>query len=451
MSAIDQYINLYKDNSEAVCRNSAGALNALRQDALNALSGVSLPTKGNEYYEVTSLEAMFAPDYGVNINRLEMGANPAEAFRCDVPNMSTCMFFLFNDAFHPGKNSDNALPKGVVVKSLRQAAIEDAEIIERYYGKAAKLTDAQTALNTLLVQDGLFVYVPKGVAVDKPLQVVNILNSRFPLMTNRRMLIIVDDDASARLLVCDHTQNCAVEYLASQVVEVFAGERAVFDYYDIEDSSEGTHRVSSFYIRQKATSNVLVDGITLKNGETRNNYIAEIEGEKAELHLLGMAMASGKSLVDNHTVVTHSAKGGHTNELFKYVIDDSATGAFSGLIKVCPGAEKTEAYQSNKNICASDNARMYSKPQLLIDCDDVRCNHGSSTGQLDQNALFYMRSRGIPEHDARLMLMQAFMTDVIDGVRMESLKDRLVHLVENRFLGGHSSCRSCSGSCSHNK
>lgn len=447
MSAINQYIDLYKENREIIDSHSAGILNEMRQPALDALSGASMPTKGDEDYEVTDIEKVFAPDYGVNIKQIELGANPAEAFKCDVPNMSTCLYFLFNDAFHEGKNSDSTLPKGVIIKSLRDAARENADIVNRYYGKAAQLSDPQTALNTLLAQDGLFVYVPRGVVVEKPIQVVNILNSRFPLMANRRMLIVVDDDAHAHMLVCDHTQGCGTTYLNSQVVEIFAGERAVFDYYDLEDSSTNTNRVSSFYIHQEASSNVLIDGITLMNGFTRNNYIVELNGSNTESQLLGMAMANGTRLIDNHTVVTHNHKGGHTNELFKYVLDNSAVGSFSGLIKVCPGAEKTEAYQSNKNICASPDARMYSKPQLLIDCDDVKCNHGSSIGQLDQNALFYMRSRGIKEHDARLMLMQAFMNDVIAGVRMESLKDRLRHLVENRFLGSNTTCRSCTSTC----
>ena len=176
---------------------------------------------------------------------------------------------------------------------------------------------------------------------------------------------------------------------------------------------------------------------------TRNFTLA-----KRPPRLYGMAMANGRRHIDNHTVVRHAAKGGRTDELFKYVLDENSVGSFSGLIQVCPGAEKTEAYQSNKNICASEGARMYSKPQLIIDCDDVKCSHGSSTGQLDQQALFYMRQRGIPEHEARLMLMQAFMNDVIAGVRMEALKDRLRHLVESRFAGNNSaSCRSCSSTC----
>ena len=451
MSAIDQYIGLFNDKREAIDSHSAGALNAARDAALAALQGQRMPVKGDEDYEVTDLEEVFAPDYGVNINRIEMVADPVDAFHCDVPNLSTAVYFLLNDTFKAGRNSANALPDGVVVKSLREAAVENADIVDRYYGKAASLDHRQAALNTLLAQDGLFVYVPKGVVVDKPLQIVNILNSGAPLMACRRMLIVAEDNSQVRILLCDHTQACSVDYLNSQVVEVFAGRNAVVDLYDLEDSSERTHRVSSVYIRQLEGSNLMVDGITLKNGYTRNDFYVDLAENSTELHLLGMAMAAGNSHIDNHTMVRHAAKGGHTDELFKYVLDDQAVGAFAGLVKVEPGADKTEAYQSNRNVLASTEARMYSKPQLLIDCDDVRCNHGSSIGQIDQNALFYMRSRGIPEHDARLMLMQAFMNDVIDGVRLESLKERLRHLVGNHILGNSSSCHECAGSCNNKK
>ncbi|MDD6622605.1 MAG: SufD family Fe-S cluster assembly protein, partial [Bacteroidales bacterium] len=182
----------------------------------------------------------------------------------------------------------------------------------------------------------------------------------------------------------------------------------------------------------------------LRNGLTRNNYKIDLNGNDAELHLLGMAIADGSRHIDNHTVVNHIGKRSKTDELFKYVLDDNAIGAFSGLIRVAPGAEKTAAYQSNKNICASPSAKMHSKPQLIIDCDDVKCSHGSTIGQIDKNALFYMRSRGVPEHEARIMLMQAFMNDVIAGVRMESLKDRLRHLVESRFgCNQATSCAAC--------
>lgn len=444
MAALDQYIQLYNAHRDTIDNNSAPALNRLRPIAAQALAGAKLPVKGDEDYEATDLEALFADDYGININRINLGANPADAFRCEVPNMSTCLFFLANDVFFASDKAYQSIPEGVVISSLKQAATTHREIVEARYGSIADINDPATALNTLLTQDGLFVYVPENVRLNKPIQLVNILNSASPLMAVRRMLIVLERGAQAQLLVCDHTQNKDVDYLASQVVEIFADNGATFDYYDIEDSSTTTRRVSTVYVNQDDNSNVMLDGITLRNGLTRNNYKVDLNGNDAELHLLGMAIADNNRHIDNHTVVNHIGKRSKTDELFKYVLDDNAIGAFSGLIRVAPGAEKTVAYQSNKNICASPSAKMHSKPQLIIDCDDVKCSHGSTIGQIDKNALFYMRSRGVPEHEARIMLMQAFMNDVIAGVRMESLKDRLRHLVESRFgCNQASSCASC--------
>lgn len=450
MTAIQQYKDLFKAHRELIDENSCAVLNSVRDEAFEALEEVVFPKKGDEDYEVTDEESIFAPDYGINFRRMDLGVNPSEVFRCEVPNMSTSLFFLANDIFKSAANAYNGLPDGVIVKSLKAASDENKDLLTKYYGKVASLDNPQTAVNTLLAQDGLFMYIPKGVVVEKPIQLVNILNSTVPLMVNRRILIVLEEGAQAKLLVCDHTQDREKDYLASQVVEIYAAENSVFDYYDIEDSSPNTNRVSSVYVHQEEGSNVMIDGITLRNGTTRNNYVVDMAGDHAELHLLGMAIVGEECHVDNHTVVNHSAKYGKTNELFKYVLDNKAIGAFSGLIRVEPGAVKTEAYQSNKNICASDTARMYTKPQLLIDCDDVKCSHGSTIGQIDQNALFYMRSRGIPEKEARLMLMQAFMHDVISGVRMESLKDRLRHLVENRFLGNSASCAACQGKSGKN-
>ena len=191
-------------------------------------------------------------------------------------------------------------------------------------------------------------------------------------------------------------------------------------------------------------SNVLVDVITLLNGRTRNDYYVQVNGEHAETHLLGMTIASGTQHVDNHTFLSHNAPRCKSNEMFKYVINDEAIGAFAGKILVKPDCPRVEAYQGNRNICASPTAKMYTKPQLEIYTDDVKCSHGAAVGQLDEEALFYMRTRGISEAEARHLLMQAFVSDVIDGVRLEALKDRLYHLVEKRFSGTLSLCNVCA-------
>ena len=232
--------------------------------------------------------------------------------------------------------------------------------------------------------------------------------------------------------------------MSSQVVEIFLGRNASLDLYDMEESSPLTSRCSQLYARQEEGSRLLVNGTTLACGTTRNDYHISLEGAGASSMLTGMAIASGHQHVDNDSCVNHRTHDCESRQKFKYILDDEATGAFEGGITVFPGAERTSAYQSNKNILASAAAKMHTKPQLLIYCDDVKCSHGATTGQLDQNALFYMRQRGISEKMARTMLMQAFMADVIDTVTIDGLDDRLRHLVEKRLHGQSSFCSDCA-------
>ena len=439
MSSLKQYINLFIENRATIEAHSAGVLNCKRDKALSALKDSKLPQKGNENYEITNLNDMYAPDYGVNINRFNFGADTANAFRCDVPNMSTWLYFSFNDTYYSSRTASIALPKGVIIGSFKQLSEQHGELISKYYSTLAPIENATVALNTLLAQDGLFIYIPKNTTLEKPLQLVNILNATIPVMVNRRILIVLEENAHAKMLVCDHTQNQDLDFLNSQVIEIFAGKNSSFDLYDLEESGERTHRVSSLWIRQEEYSNVLVNGITLVNGHTRNDYSIDVVGENAETHLYGMAIAGNEQHIDNYTEIKHNVGHCSSNELFKYILEDKSRGAFCGRIKVEPNAPRIEAYQGNRNI--------YSKPQLEIYTDDVKCSHGSTIGQLDQDAIFYMQARGISKNEARMLLMQAFMADVISTVRMDSLKDRLRHLVDKRLYGKLTLCQQCGNDC----
>ena len=447
MSSLKQYIDLFKKNRSVIESHSIVVMNALRTKALEALKGKQLPVKGDENYETTNLEDIFAPDYGVNINRFDFGADTANAFRCDVPNMSTWLYFSFNDTYYSSRTSSIGLPEGVLAGSVRQFATSHSELISQYYGTLAHIDNPVVALNTLLAQDALLIYIPKNVTLEKPLQLVNILNASIPVMACRRILIILEENAHAKMLVCDHTQNQELDFLNTQVVEIFAGKNSSFDLYDLEESGEHTHRVSSIWARQEEGSNLLLNGITLVNGSTRNDYRIDVVGEHCETHLYGMAIAGGEQHIDNHTDICHHVGHCSSNELFKYILEDNARGAFSGRILVDPDSPKVEAYQGNKNICTSNKAKMYTKPQLEIYTDDVKCSHGSTIGQLDQDAIFYMQTRGISKDEARMLLMQAFMTDIIASVRMDSLKNRLRHLIDKRLYGKLTLCQQCGNDC----
>ena len=447
MSALSQYIELYDSHLEVIEGKSSEVLNSHRREARKLLEGKSLPHKGEEGYEKTSIEEMFAPDFGVNINRVNIPVDVSLSFKCDVPNMSTIMAFVVNDTFAPSSTLHNKMPQGVIVDSLARASQEHPELVGRFYNGLAQNEKPGVALNTMLVQDGVFIYVPRGVVMERPIQLVNIFNSAASLLGVRRLLIVVEEGAKAQLLICDHTQNSEYRYLSSQVLEAFVAQNASLDIYDIEESSETTSRYSQLYARQESHSTLLVNGVTLTSGTTRNDYNIDLVGENCSSTLAGMAIGSGRQHIDNNSSIRHLSTRGNSNQLFKYVLDEESTGAFEGAIYVADGAQYTEAYQSNRNLLASKQARMHTKPQLEIYNDDVKCSHGATTGQLDADALFYMRSRGIPEQEARMMLMQAFMVDVIDMVKMDGLRDRLRHLVEKRFYGQQAKCADCGATC----
>lgn len=442
MKAEQQYIDLFTQAEAMICRHSAEVLNAPRARAFAHFRQSGFPTVKDEKYKYTDIGKLFEPDYGLNLNRLSIPVNPNDVFKCDVPNMSTSLFFVLNDSFYNGKTTAK-LPEGVLLGSLKEIAAAHPELLKPYYGKLADTsTDAVTAFNTMFAQDGLLIYVPRHVVVEKPIQLVNILRADVNFMVNRRVLIILEDGAQLRLLACDHAMD-DVNFLATQVMEVYVGDNAMLDLYELEENSLNTVRISNIYVKQGANSNVLLNGMTLTNGTTRNGVHVTLAGEGAELDLCGMVIADKNQHVDNHTVIDHAVPRCNSRELFKYVLDDEATGAFSGLVLVRPDAQHTNSQQTNRNLCATRQARMYTQPQLEIYADDVKCSHGATVGQLDERALFYMRQRGIPEKEARLLLMFAFVNEVIDTIRLDALRDRLHLLVEKRFRGELNKCKGC--------
>ena len=439
----NQYIELYEQCRPLIREHSADVMNNARDIAFEDFKRLGIPSKKIERYKYTDMKKLFEPDYGLNLKRLDIPVNPYNAFRCDVPNLSTSLYFVVNDAFY-AKNSPKAqLPEGVIIGSLKEVAENNPELVGMYYAKLAKTSDDSiTALNTMLAQDGLLVYVPKNVRVERAVQVINILRSDVDLMVNRRVLIVVEKGAEIKLLFCDHSADDR-HFLATQVIEAFVEENASLDLYCMEETHEKNVRVSNLYIDQKANSRVNHNIITLHNGVTRNRTDLSLSGEGAECVLNGCAIADKNQVVDNNTLIEHIAPHCDSKELYKYVLDGKAIGAFAGKVLVRQGAQKTTSEERNQNICATREARMYTQPMLEIYADDVKCSHGSTVGQLNDAAMFYMRQRGISEKEAKLLLEFAFVNEVIDTIKLEPLRDRLHHLVEKRFRGELSKCEGC--------
>lgn len=443
MQSEKQYIDLYGECRDMLRKHSCEVMNAVRDEAFENFKRLGFPTKKVERYKYTDIPTLFEPNYGLNINRLEIPVDPYKAFKCDVPNLSTSLYFVVNDSFYDKALPKKELPEGVIVDSLARIAAEKPELISRYYSKIAKTEeDGITALNTMLAQDGLLIYVPKGTVVDRAIQVINILRSDVDLMVNRRVLIIVEDRAEIKLLFCDHAADDR-RFLATQVIEAYVGENAGLDLYCLEETHAKNVRVSNVFISQQANSRVNHNVITLHNGTTRNRTDLVFEGEGAECNLAGCVIADKDQHVDNNTLIDHKVGHCTSNELYKYVLDENAVGAFAGKVLVRHGAQHTTSQETNQNLCTTRTARMFTQPMLEIYADDVKCAHGSTVGQLNDAALFYMQQRGISKKEAKLLLEFAFINEVIDHMKLEPLRDRLHYLVEKRFRGELNKCEGC--------
>lgn len=436
MSSESQYIELYKSQRETLFRGSSDALNMPRDAAMSHFERMGFPSRKAERWLYTDLNTAFAPDYGLNLLRLPQRVDDVR-FHCDIPALQTLVVQMVNDTV-PSRLD---LPDGIYVGSL---ALADPRLLNRFYAHAADTShNAVSALNTALAQDGLLVYVPRGRRLPKPLQVINLLSAQVNLMVNRRVLIVLEEGAEATVLLCDHALDRS-SFLTTQVTEIFCADHARLDFYEIEETHTRCHRFADTTVEVGSRCAVALNSVTLYNGLTRNTTDVHLNGEDSEVWLNGCVVADKSQHVDNNTLIEHRVPHCTSHELYKYVVDEHAVGAFAGRILVHPHAQHTVSHETNANLCASTSARMYTQPMLEIYADDVQCNHGSTVGILDTSSLFYMQQRGIPVEEARMLLKLAFVGQVIDAVQLTSLRERLHWLVEQRFRGRLDHCQGCA-------
>ncbi len=439
-----QYIDLFENYRNDLDVNSSEGMNRYRDEAFETFKKIGFPSSKLEDYKHSNIVRAFDAELGLNIRNIPITVNPYEAFKCDVPNLNTYPYFLIHDRFYNEVEQGRNLPEGVFAGSMRMFSEQYSEQFQKYYSKIANIDDnGVIAYNTMFAQDGFVIYVPKNVTVEKPLQLINILRGGVDLNVNRRLLIIAEENAHVKLLVCDHAVD-DVHFVVTQVTEIFADVSAQVDVYELEENSAKVTRLNNLFSEQKDNSKVVTSSITLHNGYTRNNFRFKLLGEYAEAHAGGLAICDKKQHIDNFAFLDHAKPNCMSDELFKTVLNDKAVGVFCGKILVEKDAQKTFAYQTNRNLLNSENAQMFAKPQLEIYADDVKCSHGLTTGHLDEDSLFYMRSRGIEKEEARMLLLVAFTRDVVDLVRIPSLQERLVSLIDKRFRGELMRCGNCN-------
>lgn len=402
MSAEKQYIDFYREASGMISSRSCPVMNAAREVAFQTFCAQGFPSRKVERYRYTDVQSDFAPNYGISLAPLQLD---------DMPFCST----------------------------LSQAD----ERLSALYGQVADAADPIVSLNTMLSVDTLLIHIPRGAHPQHPIQISHLLKGSVDnVMVNRRVLIVLDECAQADIVIteCSYDQR---HFLTNQVIEVVCADDSILNLYEIEETHLLCTRYSSLFVRQGRNSRVSHTSLTLFNGHTRNRVDVRLQGEGSELMLNGCVIADKMQRVDNNTLIDHQVGHCTSRQLYKYVLDDSAVGAFAGRILVREGAQKTVSQETNANLCSARTARMYTQPMLEIYADDVKCSHGSTVGQMDDAALFYMQQRGISEPEARLLLKSAFITEVIEAIPMETLRDRLQVLVDKRLRGELSKCEGC--------
>ena len=403
MEAITKkYLDLFAAHSEAF-QEAPQLLNHYREAAYDAFARLGLPRFKSENYQRTDLPSIFSEDWKLHL----VDGAP----------------YWASQAFAPG----------IFIGALSDFVRLHPEVAQEYYGRIAPIaTDGLVALNTLFAAEGLVIYLPRGAKIPGHIELSYILPRLAGHISVERALIILEDEAEATL----HFRDCPEEggrALALRTIEVYVGRRARFSLIEREESAATNVRVSSLYVRQMQESVVDLSGVILRNGVTRNNYFVTLAEERADLKISGFVLTADQAHADNFSYIEHAVPHCTSDELFKYVLRDDSRGVFTGRILVAQDAQKTQAYQNNRNLLLSPSARMQSKPQLEIYADDVKCSHGMTTGQLSADALFYMRQRGISLEEARLMLSNAFAEDVIARIPVEDIAGDLRTSIEEQL------------------
>jgi len=425
-------LGLFDNNAGELNSSSGESLNKHRGRAYNNLNRIGIPTTKNEAYKYTPVDTYLKGDYKTRFRPESLDIALKDVFRCDIPELDTDVVLTLNGFYYPNGHTES-LPEGIIVCSLNEGSRKYPEIFNRHYSQYADTSvDGLVAVNTLFAQDGIFVYVPDNTQLHRPLQIINLSYSGDNLRITNRNLIVAGKNSRVNIVVCDHTL-CQQGYLTNSLTEIFMDSSSHVDYARMQNENNISAHIDNLFVHQMENSNFKGHTVTLHAGLSRNNYYVYLNQKGANCNLNGLFLCDGKQHVANYVLMNHKSPDCTSSQLFKGILDNESTGTFNGKIHVWKDAQRTQAYQRNNNILLSTEARMNSKPHLEIYADDVKCSHGATTGQIDSDAMFYLRTRGISETEARHLLMYAFANEVISEIFVDVLKKRIIHLIEKRL------------------
>lgn len=391
----------------------------IRRKAAFYFEEKGFPNRKWEDYKYINPEAVLKTGFGFRSELMrDLTANDIAEFTLVKDSIA---LVIVNGIFSAELSSKNNLA-GITISNIADALSSNA-IAKNHYSKYAKFdADPFVALNTAMAADGVFIHVGKNIQIKTPVQIIHISNCEIASISQPRNLIVVEESAEAVVIETYETIG-PVKTFINTVTEVYVGPNAKFDHYRIQ--SEGENALQMNTLQASVCENSLYNTYTFTLGGsfTRNNLNILFTGKNGEAHMYGLYPIANSQVVDNHTIMDHAVPNCRSNELFKGVINDKASATFNGKIFVRPDAQKTNAYQTNRNILLSDDATVNTKPQLEIYADDVKCSHGTSTGKVNDEAMFYLQARGIGKESARALLIRAFAEEVVDQVKIEELRN----------------------------
>jgi len=407
-------------------------IHGIRTEAIEEFEKTGFPSKKHEEWKYTSLNSLLKNDYSVfpkGDASVEF-KNVKQYFLHEIESYK----IVFIDGAYSSFLSDTT-HEGVDICILSSALKQPKYkmVVDHYFGTVASKEDSLTSLNTAFSKEGVFVNIPKNTVLPKPIQVLHFsTGNEKEIMLQPRNLIVVGENSHVQIY--ERHQNLSDNVvLTNAVTEVFAHKRAIADIYKIQNDKKTSSLIDNVYVQQKESSIVSINTFTFGGNITRNNLEFHQEGEHITSNLNGITVIGGKQHVDNHTLVHHKQENCESHEMYKGIYDDASTGVFNGKVIVDKLAQKTNAYQQNDNILIGDKASINSKPQLEIFADDVKCSHGCTIGQIDENALFYMESRGIPKKEAKALLLFAFGNDVVEKIKIPALRKRITKLIAEKL------------------
>lgn len=409
------------------------SLHSIRRKAIESFTSLGLPTSKNEEWKYTNLNFLINNNFKLITSLQKANIEFKDIFPFLFKELNENFLVFVNGFLIPELSGINLRSRRLMIGSIIEAYQKEIPIIKNFSKLANMTSDPFVALNTAFVNDGTFINIPDNATIAGPIHIIYLNDTKSEsIMAQPRTLIAIGANVDVQIIESIHTIGENKGFI-NTVTEISIGNNSKVEYYKMQDDNLNSYYIGSTFIKQEKDSFLKTQTICLGGSFIRNNFEIILDGEGAEAEMGGIHYNYDKQFVENRTYIEHAKPNCRSNQIFKGVLDDESRAVFNGKILVRPNAQKTMAYQSNKNILLTDKARINSKPQLEIYADDVKCSHGATSGYLDKDALFYLQARGIDESKAKALLLNSFASEIIEKVNIDELRDSLKQKVALRF------------------